>query len=206
MSNSILQRIGPALLGISMCLASAACHSLKEETVVDLYGDAHCASWSCNEPSLGSDALDQTRLGIEGTTWLYGRARPMEKGRDFDQMILLTFEKDGRLTGITVDQIRDTDTKKVTLRSDHLEAGYSIQPGHIEFEGIDRWFKYVSKGKVTLGITMDHPSPRAPTRLNLQLLGGTKAAEFSSYVKGYNREADAAMQQVLRAAEKARTP
>ncbi len=155
---------------------------------------------------MGSGALDQTRLGIEGTTWLYGRARPMEKGTDFDQTILLTFEENGRLTGISVDQIRDTDTKKVTLRTDHLDASYSVTPGHIEFQGVDQWFKYVNEGKVVLGITMDHPSPRAPTRLELQLLGGTKATEFSSYVQGYNREADDSLQELLTAAATTRTP
>ena len=205
-SNSISRRIAAALLGISMYFACVGCSSSKREIVVDLHGDAHCASWSCQEPSIGSDALDQTKLGIEGTTWVYGRARLMEKERDFDQMILLTFEKSGRLTGISVDQIRDADTKKTTLRTENLDARYSIKPGHIEFEGIDRWFKYVREGKVVLGMTMPQPSPRAPTRLSLQLLGGTKAAEFDSYVKGYNRDADDNLQQLLTAVATTRTP
>jgi len=182
-------------------IASVACSqsgdsSTNGQTVIDLYGDALCAGWRCKEP-MDSDALDQTKLGIQGTMWLYGRALPMEKMKDFDQTILMTFEKDGRLSAVSINQTRDSDTKKVRSRMDRLDATYRVTQGHIEIQGLDQWFKYVTKGKVILQNALLADSARAPTRLAFVLEGGTKAAEFRAYVKGYNREVDDGLQRLL---------
>lgn len=203
--SSLARHIGQSLMACVICIACAACSPSGNETVIDLYGDALCADWTCGEPQ-GSDALDQTKLSIEGSMWMYGTPHLMEKGKDYASMVLLSFEAGGRLRGVSVDQTRDSDTKKIVFRMDRLDANYRIEQGHINFQGLDQWFKYVTKAKVVLGgiiYANDAELARAPTRLSLQLTGGTKSVELPSYTKGYNREVDKQLEILLATAQAA---
>ncbi len=204
MMSSLARRIGKTLLICAMSITSVACSVPGNETVIDLYGDTLCAGWNCEGNEVNrSDALDHAKLNIEGSMWLYGNSHLLEKGNHYDQMVLLSFEAGGRLHAVSVDQTRDSDTKKVTFRMDRLNATYRILPEHIELQGLEPWFKSVTKAEVILDaheFSFQGKLARGPTRLSLWLNGG-KAAAFKSYVIGYNQETDKQLEILLASAQ-----